>query len=294
MTLLCSGAQEARKSGRSQSEMECRILIAEFWLAATLIEATKMSPTPKDLEATLRSDRVTVGDALWRSAIDALVKTILILVMGHVALAILGGIFNAMTPSSPPFLARTSGSTNSNSSLLRSWWSAALEHQFAIVYVIIFALCVRAQLVVSPDAKGETAVAETRFQKISVRFSENWFGLIVGNAFGALISAIVIYFVGRFAGTRFLLNLLLAAVLPAVKALAIFILGTRIVNFAGGMLDWYGDNQLRFTFWILYVAAVSDDLGLPNVKTLARVLWSRWRKRNPAPDDSTTGTGCSI
>ena len=236
-----------------------------------------MNRTPKDLEVA-RPDAATIGQALWSSAIDALVKTFLVVVMGNVALGILGGIFSAMTPSSPPFIPKTSGShTNPDASLMHTWWSAAHEHQFAIVYVILFALGVRTRLF---PATGEAATTETRFQKISDHFSQNWFRLIVGNAFGALISAIVIYFVETFTGTRFLVNLLLAAIVPGIKAVGTFIFGTSIVNFVGGMFDWYGDNQLRFNFWILYVGAVCDDLGIPNLKTLARFLWSRWRRRD--------------
>jgi hypothetical protein len=244
-----------------------------------------MNQTPKELDVTPPPHGGRVGDAIWESAIDAFVKTILVVVMGNVAMGILGGIFSEMMPSAPPFLNRTSGShPDSNSSLIHSWWSAAHEHQFAIVYVILFALGVRTRLAaVFPGATGETAMTETRFQKIGVHFSENWFQLIVGNAFGALISAIVIYFVETFTGTSFLIKLLLAAILPVVKAVGTFILGGRIVNFIGGMFDWYGDNQFRFNFWILYVAAICDDLGLPNLKTLGRFLWSRWRRRNRPP-----------
>jgi hypothetical protein len=75
-------------------------------------------------------------------------------------------------------------------------------------------------------------------------------------------------------------NLLLAATLPALKTIGTFVFGSAIVNFVGGMFAWYGDNQIRFNFWILYVAAVCDDLGIPNLKTLARLLWARWQKRN--------------
>jgi hypothetical protein len=244
-----------------------------------------MTQTPKDLEVTSRARRETVGDALWGSAIDALVKTFLIVVMGNVALGILGGIFGEMLPSAPPFLARTSrGHTDSNSSLMHTWWSAAHEHQFAIVYVILFALGLRTRLAaVFAGATGESAMTETRFQKVSQQLSKDWFRLIVGNAFGALISAIVIFFVETFTGMSFLIKLLIAAILPGVKAIATFIVGASIVNFVGGMFDWYGDNQLRFNFWILYVAAICDDLGIPNVKTLARFLWSRWRRRNRPP-----------
>ena len=93
------------------------------------------------------------------------------------------------------------------------------------------------------------------------------------------MSAIVVYFVGAFSG-KFFLNMVLAAVMPTIKAIAAFIFGASIVNFLGGLIDWYGDNQLKFNFWVFYVAAVCDDLGIPNLKTLARFLWRRYRNRN--------------
>jgi hypothetical protein len=135
-------------------------------------------------------------------------------------------------------------------------------------------------LAIFPAFAAKTATRETRFQKISAQLSKDWFRLIVGNAIGALISAVVVYFVETFAGTKLLVNLLLGAILPAVTAISTSIFGSVIVNFIGGMFAWYGDNQLRFNFWILYIAAVSDDLGIPNLKTLARFLWIRWPKRN--------------
>lgn len=194
-----------------------------------------MTPTPKDLEAPRRPDAGAIATALWGSAIDAFVKTILVVVMGNVALGMLGGIFSAMTPSSPPFLPKISGShTDPDASLMHTWWSAAHEHQFAIVYVILFALGVRTRLFPGSD---EAATTETRFQKISNQFSSNWFSLIVGNAFGALISAIVIYFAEMFAG-GFLFKLMLAALLPGIKSIATLIFGNAIVNFFGGVFDW--------------------------------------------------------
>jgi len=60
-----------------------------------------MSQTPKDLEVTPRPGEATVGNALWRSAVEAFGKAILVVVMGNVALGILGGIFSEMMPSSP-------------------------------------------------------------------------------------------------------------------------------------------------------------------------------------------------
>lgn len=204
--------------------------------------------------------------------------------MGSIALGLIGAIFKEMAPSVPPFLAgRSSPGTTSNSSILHRSWASVHEHEFLIVFAVFFVLCVRTRLATAGLAiAGQTQITETRLQKLSAQVSRDWFRLFVGNAFGALVSAIVIYLVQSFTGAGFLLNLLLAAVIPGLRTIAIFVFGSALVDFVGGLLAWYGDNQLRFNFWILYVAAVCDDLGLPNLKTLVRFLWSRWRKQKCA------------
>src|SRR5947209_7842585 len=209
-----------------------------------------MTPTAKALEVPPRPTSAKVVDALRSSAIDAFVKTILILVMGNIAVGILGAIFSSMTPSLPPFLAGISvpQSNSSSSGMLHKWWSSAHEHQFAIVFTILFAVYARMRLMAVFCITGEASIIPTRLQKIRNRLSEDWFRLIIGNAFGALVSAIVLYFVENFTGTRILFNLLLAAILPAINAVATLVLGSGIVNFIGGLFSWYGDNQLRFNF----------------------------------------------
>lgn len=237
-----------------------------------------MSPTAKGFEEPRQPTSESSFDAIWSSAIDAFVKTILILVMGNVALGILGGIFSAMTPTLPGFLHSGSAENVNSSSTLHEWWSSVHEHQFIIIYSILFVVFVRMRLArIYPQLAGSSSWGGIRLQKISVRLSKDWFHLIVGNAFGALISAIVLYFVGNFTGVRLLFNLVLAAILPTIQAVATFIFGATVTNFLGGLISWYGDNQLRFNFWLLYVAAVCDDLGIPNLKTLTRLLWTRFR-----------------
>jgi len=39
--------------------------------------------------------------------------------------------------------------------------------------------------------------------------------------------------------------------------------------------NWYGDNQLRLNFWVIYLGAICDDFGIPNFKSLARWFWRR-------------------
>jgi hypothetical protein len=199
--------------------------------------------------------------------------------MGSIAVGLIGAIFKEMAPSVPPFLtAHSSPGATSNSSVLQRSWPSVHEHEFLIVFVAFFALCARTRLASAGlGVAGQREITETRLRKLGTQVSKDWFQLFVGNAFGALVSAIVIYFVESFTG-GFLLKLLLAAVIPALKAIAIAIFGSAVVSFVGGLFDWYGDNQLRFNFWLLYIAAVCDDLGLPNLKTLTRFLWSRWRR----------------
>jgi hypothetical protein len=47
----------------------------------------------------------------------------------------------------------------------------------------------------------------------------------------------------------------------------------------GQWFSWYGDNQMKLNFWIIYLAGAFDDLGVPNYKTLARWAWRRYKKR---------------
>lgn len=42
-----------------------------------------------------------------------------------------------------------------------------------------------------------------------------------------------------------------------------------------GLIQWFDANQMKFLFWMLYLSAVLDDLGLPNLKTLAKRVWRR-------------------
>lgn len=250
-----------------------------------------MTPTPKGLEKLPRRTSESPFDAILSSAIDAFVKAILILVMGNVALGILGGIFSEMAPTLPAFLMSGSRESANSSSVLHNWWSSVHEHQFVIIYSILFVALLHIRLArIFPQLAGRFTWGGIHLKKISVRLSNDWFHLIVGNAFGALVSAIVLYFVENFTGARLFFNLVLAAILPAIQAVTNFIFGATVTNFLGGLISWYGDNQLRFNFWFLYVAAVCDDLGIPNLKTLGRLLWSRFRRANAVLGPADTPT----
>src|SRR6185436_10960123 len=102
---------------------------------------------------------------------------------------------------------------------------------------------------------------------------------IVGNAFAALALAIAVYWLERLSIARGVYGWIVNAIVPSLQNLGNHLLGTSRVETISNWLSWYGDNQLKFNFWIFYLAAISDDLGLPNLKSLARVLLRRLRNK---------------
>src|SRR5262249_20168371 len=111
--------------------------------------------------------------------------------------------------------------------------------------------------------------------KVGSRLADNWFGLFVGNAIGAMVSAIVAYYVGQFSYLKVFWGWLVAVVQPSLLTLGAALLGEGRMDTLQGWWSWYGENQIRFLFWFLYVAAICDDLGVPSFKTLARRIWRK-------------------
>lgn len=94
-----------------------------------------------------------------------------------------------------------------------------------------------------------------------------------------MITAWVLAFTQQFSWTALLWRLLVDPILHVLMGLVRGLLGHGAQGSLQGWLDWYGDNQIKFNFWLIYTAAICDDLGLPNLKTLARWVWRRWRER---------------
>jgi hypothetical protein len=63
---------------------------------------------------------------------------------------------------------------------------------------------------------------------------------------------------------------------PMLHAIGKLLPGTDLLASWG---SWYADNQFKFTFWLFYSAAICDGLGVPNYKTLGRMLWQRCVRR---------------
>src|SRR5262249_15753681 len=141
-----------------------------------------------------------------------------------------------------------------------------------------FALKVWAQITARGFQAEQGNGCSTHAQRIGKHLSENWFGLIVGNAFGALISAMVVVWVQQFSTWYWILHLLLDSIASSGHTVGTAVFGNNGANAIGSWFGWYGENQLKLTFWAFYFAAICDDLGIPNLKTLGRWCWMRLRK----------------
>jgi hypothetical protein len=219
---------------------------------------------------------------LWDSAIGAFVQAILITVLGTIAIEIAGGIWHEMTPSAPPLFSHKPLAEAEPAATASNHWnvgSSFLQHKFGILFFLLFSLKVWSQMtgrsVLADPANG----SPTHAQRIAKELSENWFGLVVKNAFVALVSAIVVVWVQQFSAWYWIRHLLLDSALSNLKAFFTQIFGATGANAIDSWFSWYGENQLKLTFWAFYIAAICDDLGIPNLKTLGRWCWARMRKR---------------
>ena len=113
--------------------------------------------------------------------------------------------------------------------------------------------------------------------RIFRRVSDQWFSLVVINALLALVAVTIIQVTQQFTLTQFLWNILDDLMRAGLQTIAtIFPAGA--VSFVEGFVAWYKANHYKFIFWLLYTAAICDDLGLPNYKALGRFLWTRFFK----------------
>jgi hypothetical protein len=91
----------------------------------------------------------------------------------------------------------------------------------------------------------------------------------------------IIKFTQQFTLTAFLWHIVGDLVTSLLQAVA-QLFSTDAVTYVKNLVAWYGANQPRLLFWLLYTAAICDDLGLPNYKTLGRFLW-RWFFKSKQP-----------
>ncbi len=264
---------------------------------------------------------------IWETAWHAGVRAFLVLLFGGIAISIVGGIFENMIPSRPPMFDRPAAkqsasagapardtpelevdpsaqAENADTPPLPKHdspaklhfqqfhnldWTPLTKNHFLMVAAIFF--CVGMWNRLRYGLAVESGAAPSRRQRIINNVSENWFRMVVGNAFGAMISAMVLVWVQKFSWAQMLWHWVFQDVLSTFQPVAETILGRGHLGSFEQWWNWYGDNQFRFTFWLFYVGAICDDMGLPNFKTLGRWLGRRWRKSRQAAAHSVSVSG---
>jgi hypothetical protein len=200
---------------------------------------------------------------------DAFINAILVLVLGKIAISLVGGIWGDMVPSAPPGFHHQFEAEDS-ATPVHNWFSLSRNQLFLLIFFLIF--CLKLWLRLSSRAPGNRKSA---LRKAAGHVYDNWFDLIVFNAFGAMISAMLVVWVQRFSPAQFIIGAVLGAFATALKHFTDAMFGAHRADALISLFSWYGANQLKFTFWLLYLAAICDDLGVPNLKTIARA----WRRR---------------
>lgn len=210
------------------------------------------------------------GDAiatiLWESFWNALIRAFLVQVLGGVAISLLGDVFRQMEPSLPPVFNRKPAAEAAPPPTSHAVRTFLAHDHFWLIFGIIFLAITATRLARYSRNQGHRTIA-ARLLQINRRISGRWFSLFVLNALTAWISTLIVIALQRFSWTQILWVSISAILQPVFQAVASLIPGSGSF---GRWYSWYAQNQAKFLFWLLYSAAICDDLGLPNYKTLIR------------------------
>jgi len=211
-----------------------------------------------------------VPGMILESAARAAGNTFIFVLLGNVALSIVGSLVRPRIPTPPP------GLTWSTFTLPGSVSAWVHNYRLWILWTIFFgfALWLRFR-----QALGQQGEGDNRWTRAGQRLSENWFGIFVGNAIGASIGAFIVTMLGQFSLRSMLVNEAWASLVRLFPHSSEGSSG-GLVGFIRAFWSWFAANQLNLTFWMFFLAAVLDDLGLPNFKTWGRHRWRRFRRRH--------------
>ena len=246
--------------------------------------ASKSTRRPRK-PAKLTVSKVT--NILWDSAWEAFVLGFLVVIFGTIAFRLVSTVWHDMTPALPPGLGSEPKLEAEGSPVDFSFFR---EHRYALIFLVLFCGITAGRLLKyspSEDQRRAAAWAKRAFKRIS----DQWFGLIVLNAFVTVIAVMIIKFTQQFTLTAFLWHIVGDLVTSLLQAVA-QLFSTDAVTYVKNLVAWYKANQPRLLFWLLYTAAICDDLGLPNYKTLGRFLWRRFFK-SEQPTPAVAPVACS-
>lgn len=239
--------------------------------------AASMATEPK----TARPGEMSRDDILG-VAIESAVQAFVVIILGEVAISIVGGIAEDMLPSAPPGFERAESTGHWS-----AWKGFFSTNLFWIVFGVLFVAGLRQRFFPRTAAAGRKP---SRWQRISQRASEHWFGSLITNAFIAMGLSIALAAIPSLSVWHWFWN----AVSGFLNHLVASAFGESSASRFNAWLDWYGNNLLKFNFWLIFVGGVCDDLGIPNYKSLWRWFWRRRAKSDqPKVIETTTSVNAA-
>jgi hypothetical protein len=226
----------------------------------------------------------SAAELVWESACEAAILTFLVLIFGSIALGFVSSIWRDMAPALPPLVTSDPSLEAEPSSKID--FRFFRQHRYALIFAAMF-IGIAAGRLLKYTGTPKQQNAATWVEKAFRRISEQWFKLIVINALLALVGAMILQATQQVSFIHVLWNIFRDSILAVIQLIANAFPAT-IVNVVEIQVAWYKANELKFIFWLLYIAAICDDLGLPNYKTIGRYLSRRFFKRQKA---TTTESG---
>jgi len=213
-------------------------------------------------------------EIVFDAAVDSLVSAGLVWILGGVALSIAGGFTQGMVPSLPPAFAGQPQLEAGHPAHGFAWWGALRREAFVIFYAIFFLHSLWVGF------HGHAGSRRGRVGRILAKVREDWFSLIVGNAIQAWVAVLLLGIMQNVSYWHWIWQAVSGAILAVFEPIAHAFLGKSGMSSLSQWISWYGANQAKLNFWIVYLGGAFDDLGVPNFKSLVRWSWRRMRNCN--------------
>ncbi len=250
---------------------------------ASKVMETKLTSLPGEPHKPITPG--SVGESLFPCACEALVLAILVQIAGNVILGVVGGLWHQMTPSLPPIVAEEPVRGASSPWLFRLFH----QHQLAFIFGVLFVGKVATRLASKAQTEKQRKAAAW-VGGLFARITDGWFSLIVVNAFIAAATVFALGIARQFSLTHFVWQAVGNTCNEIVRAIAGVLPGEGGWAFLKSWVGWYHANEPKFLFWVLYIGAICDDLGLPNYKTWSSRVWRRCFRRSARNQSSTLNT----
>jgi len=237
-----------------------------------------MSTSPIQVDGQINGRRSLTlarsGELLLDTVFPSAVTALLVVFLGGVGIGLVGDLWHEMLPALPPIFSHGTPEAESTSGFWSLLRGSAIRYRFALVFAAVFVVKSAIRMGKCSSHSGLRRFAAFLLWR-GRRFKDDWFTIIFFNAFGAYVGALCWRWTQDVSWVQLVWSAVFDALRPAFQAVMNFVHGNDLVITTQSLVEWYNANLFKFAFWLFYVAAISDDLGLPSVKTLGRMLRRR-------------------